>query len=129
MNFLVILKSNLKRILKKKSFIIISFIIPLAVSLLFGLVLKLGNNISGTATIINDDKGTLSTEFINQIQKTNKINIYTKEDGLERVKKKLDTVCYEIPENFSQLIKRGEKPRIIAHKVESSKETGDLNLT
>lgn len=129
MNFLVILTSNLKRILKKKSFIIISFVIPLSISLIFGFVFNKGNNNTlGSTAIINSDKGPLGADLISELQKTNGVRIYTKEEGIEKLKKKLVSVCYEIPENFSELVKKGDKPVVAAHKIESSMETSDFEF-
>ena len=43
---------------------------------------------------------------------------------LKRLRKKLVSQCYEIPDNFSELISRGEKPKIIVHRLESGTTTG-----
>jgi ABC-2 type transport system permease protein len=128
MNFFIILKSNLKRILKIKEFVIISFILPLAISLIIGFIFDNKDDVSGTITVINSDSGTLGAEAIGELQKTNTIKTYTKEDGLEKVKKKAITVCYEIPENFSASLEKGEKPEVIAHKYESNVESGDFEF-
>ncbi|MDS0525961.1 ABC transporter permease [Clostridium sp. SHJSY1] len=128
MNFFIILKSNLKRILKIKTFVIISFVLPLAISLILGTIYDNTDDVSGEIVVINSDSGTLATDVIEELQKTNEIKVYTKEDGLEKVKKKSMPVCYEIPENFSELIKKGEKPEVIAHKYESIMASGDFEF-
>lgn len=128
MNFLVILRSNLKRIFKNKQFIVITFLIPLCIALLLGFVFNKGNNVEGTSLIVNSDKGSLGSEFINEIEKNNDIEVIERDAGLEKLKRKTVSVCYEIPENFSSLISKEEKPKIITYKIESGIETNNFEF-
>lgn len=122
MGNLIIIKSNLKRIAKNKMFIILTFLLPLIITLALGVIMeKAGKQ---TTLLINSDKGELSQEFIKELSNDNDIKIYDKEDALEKTKKKLVSQCYEIPDNFSELISRGEKPKIIVHRLESGTTTG-----
>lgn len=128
MKFLIVLKSNIKRITKNKKNLMVSFLIPGFVILFLGFAF---NKVSGSdyeSAVINSDKGTYGQEFINEIKKNTNIKIYEKNDGLEAVKKKRIQLCYEIPENFSQLIENGEKPAIISHKLEKGTEPGNFSF-
>ena len=122
MGKLIIIKSNLKRIAKNKLFIILTFLLPLIITLTLGILMeKVGEP---TTLLINNDKGELSLDFIKELNKDNDIKIDNKEDALEKTKKKLVSQCYEIPDNFSELISRGEKPKIIVYRIESGTTTG-----
>lgn len=122
MGKLIIIKSNLKRIAKNKVFIILTFLLPLIITLALGVIMeKVGEQ---TTLLINNDKGELSLDFIKELSKDNNIKIYNEEEAIEKTKKKLVSQCYEIPDNFSELILRGEKPKIIVHRVESGTTTG-----
>ena len=129
MKFLIVLNSNLKRITKSKKILIPNFLVPAIIILTLGFVF---NRITGTDNeyaIINSDKGVYGEEFIKEIQKNSKVKIYKKDEGIERVKKKRMSLCYEIPEGFSELISKGEKPQIISHKIEEGAESGNFQFS
>lgn len=129
MKFLIVLKSNLKRITKSKKIVIANFLVPAIVILTLGFMF---NRITGTDNeyaIINSDRGIYGEEFIKEIEKNSKVKVYQKDEGIERVRKKRISLCYEIPEDFSELISKGEKPQIISHKIESGVEPGNFQLS
>lgn len=128
MKFLIILKSNMKRLMKNKKTVIASFLIPAVLILVFGFIFNrvIGSDIENA--VINSDKGQYGQEFIKEIQKNTKIKVYGKEAGIEAVKKKRISLCYEIPENFSELISKGEKPQIISYKLENGMEAGNFQF-
>lgn len=128
MNFMAVFISNFKRMLKNKKNIVPSFIIPLIVIMAIGSVIKATSGSDNETALINSDKGRYGQEFVAEIQKNTKIKVYTKEKGMEAVKKKRIPACYEIPENFSELLDNGEKPRIIAYKIEKGVETGNFQF-
>ena len=128
MKFLIILKSNLKRTIKNKRNLIGSFIIPAIIILGFGIIFNGISDSEFENAIINNDKGIYAQEFIKEIQKTTDIKIYEKDDALEGIKKKRLSVCYEIPENFSDTIAKGEKPEIISYITEKGNNTGNFGF-
>lgn len=128
MRFLIVLKSNLKRILKNKTLIFANFLIPLAIVLIFGFIFKNTSMDSKKDIIINSDRGVYGEEFIKELKINSKIEVYEKNDAIERLKKKRITVCYEIPENFSELIGKGEKPKIISYSLEKNMNLGNFEF-
>ncbi|PRR81229.1 ABC transporter permease [Clostridium vincentii] len=125
MGKLIIIKSNLKRIVSNKIFIVMTFLIPLIITLALGFMDK---GVGETNILINSDKGELNLEYIKELNKSNNIKIYDKEDALKKVNKKISSQCYEIPDNFSELILRGEKPKIMVHRLESGFTTGTFEF-
>lgn len=128
MRFLLVLKCNIKRMLKNKKNIVISLLIPSLVILILGFAFTRVNGTESESAIINSDKGKYGLEFINEIKKNTNIKVYEKNNGLEAVKNKRIPLCYEIPDNFSELIMKGEKPQIISHKLQKGTETGNFQL-
>lgn len=128
MRFLIVLRSNLKRILKNKTLIFANFLIPLAIVFIFGFIFKNTSMDSKKDIIINSDKGIYGEEFVKELKINSKIEVYEKKDAIERLKKKRITVCYEIPENFSELIGRGEKPKILSYSLEKNMNLGDFEF-
>jgi ABC-2 type transport system permease protein len=128
MKFLIILCSNIKRLLKNKSNIIASFVVPIAVILLFAFIFTKIDGSENNNAVILSDKGSYGEEFVSEMKKTTGVKLYDKNDALERVKKKRLSVVYEIPENFTEQIKKGQKPQIISYKVEKSTEPGDFQF-
>lgn len=128
MKFLIVLKTNITRLLRNKQGIIGSFIIPAIIIMIFAFVFsKIDATVDNTAVIVSD-KGTYGEEFIKEMKKSTGIKIYGKADALERVKKKRLSVVYEIPSDFTEQIKNGQKPQIISYKIESSTEPGDFQF-
>ncbi|MDD7795292.1 ABC transporter permease [Clostridium sp. 'White wine YQ'] len=119
MRFLIILKSNLKRMLKNKRNLAVSFLIPLTLTLALGYAFNKFSSSDNQSIIVNNDKGSYGSEFIKEYSKSNSIKEYSKEEGIEKLKKKQISVYYEIPENFTEEISKGEKPQIQAVKLES----------
>lgn len=128
MKFLIILCSNIKRLLKNKSNIIASFIVPIAVILLFAFIFTKIDGSENNNAVILSDKGSYGEEFVNEVEKNTGVKLYDKNDALERVKKKRLSVVYEIPENFTEQIKNRQKPQIISYKIEKSTEPGDFQF-
>jgi ABC-2 type transport system permease protein len=128
MKFLIILCSNTKRLLKNKSNIIASFVVPIAVILLFAFIFTKIDGSENNYAVILSDKGSYGEEFVSEMKKTTELKIYDKNDALERVKKKRLSAVYEVPENFTEQIKKGQKPQIISYKVEKSTEPGDFQF-
>ncbi|MDP4091228.1 MAG: ABC transporter permease [Bacillota bacterium] len=128
MKFLMILHSNLKRLTKNKKNLLLSILMPAVVVLCFGFALSKINGSDIESAIINSDKGSRGQEFIKELERATDLKIYEKAAGLEEVKRKRIAICYEIPENFSELISKGEKPVIISHKLESGREPGNFEF-
>lgn len=128
MKFLIILCSNIKRLLKNKSNIIASFVVPIAVILLFAFIFTKIDGSENINAVILSDKGSYGEEFVSEMKKITGVKLYDKNDALERVKKKRLSVAYEIPQNFTEQIKKGEKPQIISYKIEKSSEPGDFQF-
>ena len=66
MGKLIIIKSNLKRIAKNKIFIILTFLLPLIITLALGVIMEKGGK--QTTLLINSDKGELSSDFIKELK-------------------------------------------------------------
>lgn len=128
MKFLLILNSNLKRLIKNKKNLIISIIVPAVVVLAFGFVFNRVITSDVENAVINSDKGNLGQEFVTELKKTTGIKVYEKSSGLEALKRKRIPSVYEIPENFTELISKGEKPQIISHKLESGTDLGNFEF-
>lgn len=128
MKFLIILKCNIKRLLRDKKNIIASFIIPAVVILIFAFIFTKIDGSENINAVILSDKGSYGEEFIKEIKKSTGIKIYEKGDALERVKKKKLSVVYEVPLDFTEQIKKGEKPQLISYKIEKDTEPGDFEF-
>ncbi|GFZ33460.1 membrane protein [Clostridium zeae] len=128
MSFFILLKSNLKRLTKSKSTIIATIIVPFIVVLAFGFLFKSLIGVDNENIIVNSDKGSYSNEFVQEIQTNTKIKIYDKNTATEKLKKKNISVFYEMPEDFSDKIEKGEKPQIISYKLGSSSDLGNFQL-
>lgn len=71
--------------------------------------------------IINSDKGSLGKEFIGDFKG---VSIYSdKEKALSDLKQYSVISIYEIPENFTNSIKSGEKPILDSYKLEEGNNT------
>ena len=128
MKFLIILNSNIKRMLKNKKNIISSFIVPAFIILLFAFIFsKIGITDNENALIVSD-KGTSGQVFVSEMKKSTGIKIYSKDDAIEQVKKKRLPVCYEVPADFTEMISKGEKPKILSYKIDNDTEPGDFEF-
>ncbi|WP_160669924.1 ABC transporter permease [Clostridium sp. C8-1-8] len=129
MRFLILLKSNLKRMIRSKSTIIATFVIPCFIVLGFGVIFnKIIGNTDNDFIVVNSDRGSNGSEFIKEIKTNTKIEVYDKAKAEERLKRKNIGVFYEIPEDFSEKLAKGEKPQIAAYKLESNKDLGNFQL-
>jgi ABC-2 type transport system permease protein len=128
MKFLIVLKSNLIRLLKNRSIIITTFLLPAAATLIMGFIFNTTSDKSSVTAIINSDSGVYGKEFIAELQKSTPIKLYSKKSGLEAVKKKKISLCYEIPGNFSQMIENGEKPQIVSYNLTGAPVYGNYEL-
>ena len=106
MRFLIILKSNLKRMLKNKRNVAVSFLIPLTLTLVLGYAFNKFSSSDNESIIVNNDKGSYGSEFVKEYSKSNSIKEYSKEEGTEKLKKKQISVYYEITENFTEEISK-----------------------
>lgn len=111
MVFFQMLKNNLKRLLHQKPVILMTFILPLAVLIIISLIVSGGKEVS-YVYFINNDKESLSEEYINELRENNNIKVCDEDDAVNKVKNKIINCAYEIPENFSEDIKSGTVPEI-----------------
>lgn len=128
MKFLIILKSNIKRQLKNKSNIVANFIIPVIVILIFAFIFSKIDDSDNITAVITSDKGTYGQEFIKEMKKSTGIKVYKKSDALEKLKKKNLSVVYEIPLDFTDKIKTGEKAQVISYKIDKATEPGGFEF-
>lgn len=128
MKFLIILNSNIKRMLKNKKSIIPSFLLPSLLILVLAFIFTKVGNTENVSAIIVSDNGTYGQEFVNEMKNSTGIKVYEKQDAIEKVKKKVLSVAYEIPENFTELIEKGEKPKIISYKIDNTIEPGNFEF-
>lgn len=128
MKFFILLKINIKMLLKNKKNIISSFLIPALIVLLMGFIFTKIQNSDNQSALILSDKGSYGKEFVNEIKKTTSIKIYEKQDGIEKVKSRKLSACYEVPENFSDMINKGEKPHIVIYQLEKGVEPGNFQF-
>lgn len=130
MNIIPIIKSNVKILLKNKPFLL-GILIPAIIMIVVGVIInKTDNSEDGINkyAIVNSDLGGYGEEFINEISNVSNIDVYEKEEAIELVKKKRISNCYELPNDFSSLIKKGKKPKVTSYKTESSQELGDFEF-
>lgn len=119
MVFFHMLKNNLKRLLRQKPVMLMTFILPLAVLIIVSLIVGGGKEVS-YIYFINNDKGSISEEYINELKENNNIKISEEDDAVNKVKNKIINCAYEIPENFSEEIKSGNVPEINIISIEDS---------
>ncbi|MBK1810929.1 ABC transporter permease [Clostridium sp. YIM B02505] len=128
MRFLILLKSNLKRLIKNKTTMIATVAIPFSIILALGFLF---NNIIGSdskSVVVNMDKGSYGSEFVKEIQSNTKIEVCDKNEATKKLKNKNISVFYEIPEDFSAKLEKGEKPQIFSYKSENNSEFGNFQL-
>jgi hypothetical protein len=60
--------------------------------------------------VVNNDSGSYGQIFVEELSNEYKLKLYSREDALENLKKKLITEFYEIEDGFTEGIKKGQKP-------------------
>lgn len=119
MSFFRLLWINMKRNIKNKNLVFGCIIAPLIVMTLFTKMF-VSNASDHTIYLINNDKGSYGEEIIKELEKSSEVKLVSKEEGIEIVKSKKSSICYEIQEDFTEKIKNGEKPSIIENALESN---------
>lgn len=119
---------NLKRMLKNKTSFLLSFILPIVVTMGIGFAMDESPDNSRNYYIVNSDSGTYGEALVEDLSKDFKITIYTKEVALEKLKKKIIPDFYEINEDFTERLKGGQKPQILVNRRESAQTFSDFEM-
>jgi ABC-2 type transport system permease protein len=119
---------NLKRMGKNKLAFMLSFILPVVVIFGMGFIMNNPANSTKNYYVVNNDKGPLGEALMEELSKDFVVKIYGREEALEKLKKKTMTEFYEIEENFTELLKRGEKPQLLVNRRESIESFSDFEM-
>lgn len=128
MKIMHLIKCNLKRIMKNKAMFLLSFVLP---AIVVGGLSILNNKDSlsdRTYYMVNSDSGSYGNELIQELSKNFDIKLSSKDELMERLKKKTIAGFYEIDENFSQILMKGQKPQILVNRREQTNEFSDFQM-
>ncbi|MDF2673399.1 MAG: hypothetical protein K0R09_1664 [Clostridiales bacterium] len=128
MKLIHLIKCNLKRVLKNKSMLLLSFVLP---AIVVGGVSILNNNAnlsSRTYYMVNNDSGIYGKELIQELSKDFDIKTSPKDEVMEKLKKKTLAEFYEINEDFTQTLMNGQKPQILVNRREQSNGFSDFEM-
>ncbi|MDP4179036.1 MAG: ABC transporter permease [Bacillota bacterium] len=124
MKFLRMVFINCKKYFKDYKNLIFMFIIPIA-CIAFVNIFDGGSSSSGLnlkVAFVNLDKGSLGDSLITDV-KVNSVYYGGKNSAINELKSYNLIALYEIPENFTEEINKGEKPVINAYKLEKGNNT------
>jgi ABC-2 type transport system permease protein len=113
-----------KRMLSDKHTLSMMFIMPLLIILGVGLFSGKGNRNFDVNVAFNiQDKGSYSKELLEELKIKDNIFFNESSKALELLEKNEIAALYEIPENFTEKIYKGEKPQIRVLKREEGNAT------
>ena len=119
---------NLKRMSKNKSDLIMMLIAPLVIILGTNFMAnKGGYNLNADTAFYLEDEGGYGEEILKNIGFKGEI-FHNYDEALELLEKNKIVAFYNIPKNFTEKIKKGEKPQIKSHKREEGNITSPLEI-
>ncbi len=119
---------NLKRISKNKSNLVMMFLAPLVIILGIHFVAnKGGYNLNADTAFYIEDEGEYGAEILKNIGFGGEI-LHNYDEALELLEKNKIVAFYNIPKNFTEKIKKGEKPQIKSYKREEGNTTSSLEI-
>lgn len=119
MNFFSLVWTNFKRNIKSKPLLIGCVLAPIVVTTLMTRMFS-ANVSKNVIYLVNNDKGSYGQLIVDNLNKNSEVKVLSKEDGVENVKNKKTEVCYEIQDDFTDKIKKGEKPEIKEYRRNNS---------
>lgn len=128
MKLMHLIKCNLKRVMKNKAMFLLSFVLPAIVVGGMSVLNNKSNLNTRTYYMVNNDSGTYGKELIEELSKDFNIRIFSGDRAMEKLKKKTLTEFYEINEDFSNSLMKGEKPQILVNRREKSNEFSDFEM-
>lgn len=128
MKLIQLIRCNLKRIMKSKSYILLSFVLPAVAIGVVTIINNMDKSSGRTYYMVNNDSGVYGREFIKELSKDYNIKLYQKDEATEKLKKKSIADFYEIDQDFSQVLMKGKKPQIKVNRRESSNEFSDFEM-
>lgn len=119
MRLLNLILVNIKRYLKNPMNILFMFCLPLVV--LFLIYNSDDGGHVGNIGVVNNDKGILGQELIDELNENYYVNIYegNTDEALEDLRKNDIGEIYVLGEDFSETIEKGKKPKVENYKVSS----------
>ena len=126
MKILNIIKFDLIKMTREKGTLILTFLMPVMLILIFG-NLNFGdgnNNPKVPIGITNQDSSAVSMDLVNEVKKdkTVLVNDLKEEDIFKQVKNSDIYVGFIIPSDFNEKIKKGLKPEINVIKLPSASD-------
>lgn len=128
MNFLRMVFLNMKRMFKNKTALVLSLFLPIVVILILTAFTKGSSLELRSFYIVNSDSGIYSNELIEELSKSYKISIYTKDEALENLRNKRIKEFYEIDEGFSKALENGQMPDLKAYRREPLNSFNDFEI-
>lgn len=128
MKLIYLIKHNLKRIMKNKVSIALTFILPTVVIFSMGFITNRYSDSSRSYYVVNSDAGIYGREFIGELSKDFKVKVLPREDALEKLKKKTISEFYELGRDFSKEVENGQKPQLIVNRREAIQGFSDFQI-
>lgn len=128
MKLIHLIKCNLKRILKNKAMLLLSFVLPAIVVGGVSILNNKANLSTRTYYMVNTDSGTYGKELIQELSKNFNVKLSQKDEVMEKLKKKTLAEFYEISEDFTETLMNGQKPQILVNRREGSNAFSDFEM-
>lgn len=128
MKLLRLIGFNLKRTLKNKLSIALTFVLPTVVLFGIGFIMGSPSADSRSYYVVNNDSGIYGEQFIKEISKDFNIDLIKEDEAVEKLKKKTIAEFYELGPGFSESLKNGQKPQLTAHRREPLQAFSDFEI-
>jgi ABC-2 type transport system permease protein len=128
MKLINLINLNLKRMMKNKTSFLLSFILPIVVTMGIGFAMNDSPDSSRGYYMVNSDKGIYGEYLIKELSKDFTVKAYTREQGIEKLKKKIIPDFYEINEDFTESLENGQKPQLSVNRRESMQSFSDFEI-
>jgi ABC-2 type transport system permease protein len=106
----------------------LTFILPAVVVLGIGFFNNRMPDSGRTYYIVNNDSGIYGKEFVKVLSKDFNLKVYSKEQAIEKLKKKTIAEFYEIGSSFSEKLENGQKPQLIVNRRETTQGFSDFQM-
>jgi ABC-2 type transport system permease protein len=119
---------NLKRTLKNKLSLALTFILPIVV--IFGVGFITGGQSADSRSyyLVNNDAGAYGAQFIKELSSDFNIKLLQGGEAIERLKRKTISEFYELGTDFTEILKNGERPQLTVHRREPKQGFSDFEL-
>lgn len=128
MNLLALILINLKRITKKKTAVVLTFLLPAIVVFGISCVKALGPKNTREFYVTNNDIGIYGDKLVDILSKDFNVKLLSREDAMEKLKKKRIYEFYEIEEDFSEFLINGKSIDVVINRRESVQEFSDFEM-